>query len=405
MWATFAGTGPSIMSASAAPCRIAFVLFLAAGLVLLARILPVPSGYDELQHLSYVAAVQERPTLRPPFAAMRVLDVDDLRAWTAAANWHSHPAVFYLLATPLLDRALPVAEALLPLRLVAFALVAIGVAVVLAAGMRLFAQDPAARLGFCLLVALAPQFVLAAAHFNNDAMGVLGGALAYGALALRAGRGRDALLAAGIVLAFWAKLNAGLLVGAWAFGVALLLRDPRLAAVSVAACAVGALPHLDTLWLHGALVPVTYDSVHRADAVPGPLAERVAVFAARFALSWGFAMTGHPVNAVAFVALLGCILWGAWVALRRGARAPREAVALAGVGAFLLLLAVQAAYAIGPLAGSTAAAQFRYHFPLWPMLAHAAVLPATQPATPAGRRIVMALLAASLIGAMVVAPP
>ena len=398
------------MSASPAPCRacrIAFAIFLAVGLVLLAWILPVPSGYDELQHLSYAAEMQDRPTLRPPFAAMRVLDAADLASWTAAANWHSHPAIFYLLTAPLLDRTLPVADALLPLRLMAFALVAVGVALVLWAGCRVFATDPAARLGFCLLVALAPQFVLAAAHFNNDAMGVLGGALAYAAIARPPGGtlGRDALLAAGIVLAFWAKLNAGLLVGAWALGVALLLRDPRLAAAALAGGAVGALPHLDTLWLHGALVPVTYDSIHRADVVPAPLAERGAVFAAHFALSWGFAMTGHPLNAAAFLVLAGMAGWGAVVAARRGARTPREAIALAAIGAFLLLFAVQATYAIGTLGGSTAAAQLRYHFPIWPMLAHAAVLPATMAPTPRLRCSVLALLAVTLTGAMVLVPP
>jgi hypothetical protein len=60
-------------------------LFLLAFLVLGAAytwIAPWPGPFDELQHVSYAAALQERRGVLPQFEAQRVLEPSNLSQWT-----------------------------------------------------------------------------------------------------------------------------------------------------------------------------------------------------------------------------------------------------------------------------------------------------------------------------------
>lgn len=376
-----------------------FALFVVFCFHLQLKILPVPSGFDELQHLSYAAALQERFTLLPPLGSMRVLDVVDLRRWSDEPNYHSHPAPFYLLAALLLDRSLPVEAALQQLRLFSLLVAASGVLLGLIGGLRQFGDVPGARVPFCVLVALAPQLVLGSAHFNNDALALLAGGLAYCAVTLPPGRPRGMALFVGVLLACVTKLSAGLTVGLWALCAAALLRAPGLIVIVVCAGALGALPYVAKIWAFGSPVPVTYETVHRAEQVAGPFVEALASFAGNFLLSWGYAGNGHSANAVALLALLGCFGWGVWMAASGRAPALSAAVAIAAAGAFASTFAIHLYFSMTSLAGSASAAQIRYYFPIWPMIAQAAVLPAIHASSRTTRISASVLLIGVVMGA------
>ncbi len=240
-------------------CLLAFLLI---GLSLITT-RSYPGAFDELEHISYAAFLQETGRLLPKFEEQRTLAVDDMGHWTDRPNYLPHPSPFYVFVSLFLDRTLAPAQAILPPRLASAGLLLLGVALALWAGWRHFGQDRAALLTFCLLLALCPKLLAVASQVTNDSLAVLGGALAYWGASTEERRHRIGLvgIALGLTLAFWAKPNAGLAVGAW-LGVFALLRParrPALLLALAAAVAVGALPYLFIIEGYGALVPVTVE--------------------------------------------------------------------------------------------------------------------------------------------------
>jgi hypothetical protein len=374
-------------------------LFLSIFLVLGAantRVAPWLGPFDELQHISYAAALQERGGILPCFEAQRVLEPSDLSRWTGDRNYLGHPSPYYALVALVLDRSLPLDKALAAPRLLSFLLVATAVALVLAAGVRHFSSSPTAMVAFCTLVALCPILFPLSAQVTNDTLAVLAGALAYWGAA-RGPRASVAALAAGLVLAMWAKPSAGLLVGAWAGCIAALWRSPRTLAVLAAAGAVGAAPYLDMLWRYGSVVPVTYELVSGTIGAPPPAAEYLLRFLDQFPRTWAVGETGLPVVSLSFGALLACAGWGAWLGFR-GRDPSRGAIAVAAAIAFAAVLAVHLVYGALVLGGSRGAASFRYYLPLWPMLAHAAALAAAEAPCRPLRAAVVGVAVAAVVG-------
>ena len=252
---------PRVAPSRAIPllCLLAFLLI---GLSLITT-RAYPGAFDELEHISYAAFLQETGRLLPKFEEQRTLAVDDMGRWTARPNYLPHPSPFYVFVSLFLDRTLAPAQAILPPRLASAGLLLLGVALALWAGWRHFGQDRAALLTFCLLLALCPKLLAVASQVTNDSLAVLGGALAYWGASTEERRRRIGLvgIALGLTLALWAKPNAGLAVGAW-LGVFALLRPahrPALLLALAAALAVGTLPSLLIIKDYGALVPVTVE--------------------------------------------------------------------------------------------------------------------------------------------------
>jgi hypothetical protein len=66
-----------------------------------------PSAFDELEHISYAAHLQETGRLLPRFEEQKTLSPGDLGRWDDRPNYLGHPSPFYLLMALLLDRTLP----------------------------------------------------------------------------------------------------------------------------------------------------------------------------------------------------------------------------------------------------------------------------------------------------------
>ena len=118
-----------------------------------------PAAFDELEHISYAAYLQETGRLLPRFEEQRILSPGDLSRWDDRLNYLGHPSPFYALIALVLDRTLPPTQAILMPRLVSAGLLLAGVALALGAGRRQFERDRLALILFCLAVALCPKLL------------------------------------------------------------------------------------------------------------------------------------------------------------------------------------------------------------------------------------------------------
>lgn len=417
------GAPPRAAPGRAIP-RLCLLAFLLVGLGLVAT-KPYPSPFDELEHVSYAAFLQETGRLLPRFEAQRTLPADEMGRWDDRPNYLGHPSPFYLFVGLFLDRAQAPGRAVLAPRLASAGLVLLGVALALRSGWRHFGRDRAALAVFCLLLALCPKLLAVAGQVTNDSLAFLGGALAYwGASAADAsGRGRAggrrrvglAGVAIGVVFALWAKPNAGLAVGAWlgAFCLGVFLsgasRAPsggsarRLgpASAAVAGLAAGVLPYLHIVGTYGALVPVTVEQFGNVRQLGG-LGAYWPAFLFTVGHTWSFSQTGTwPVPGVAalaasglFWAMAACALYGGALALCRpwAEWTARDAIAAAAPLAFAAVVPIHLWFSATKLGGSLPAASFRYYLPLWPALAHALAYGVARARVP-WRRVTLAAVA------------
>lgn len=358
----------------------AFAAFLAVGLWLVWT-KSYPSDFDELEHVSYAAFLQETREWRPMFEAMRDLPRDSLTHWSNRANYLGHPSPYYWFETLILDRSLPLHAAITRVRLASAALAAGGVALGLAAGWRAFGRDRVALGVFCALVALNPKLLAVAGQMTNDNLALLAGGLAYWGVNAEPRRRAAGLVAsaAGLMLACWAKPNAGLAVGA-ALGLYALLRlraRPGLMLALAAGGALGSVPTWLILAKYHALVPMTVEQFGGVHQVPG--AAYLPVFLFNVAYTVCFAQTGAwPVPGGA-EALAAAVVWalllaaagGGWAAFRTRSGDPARLVAVVGPLAFAAVLPIHWWFSMTKLGGSVPAASFRYYLPIWPFLAHA----------------------------------
>ena len=404
------------MSVTTVPGRIAgwtapaAAIPLAAGLAFAALTLfliwakAYPSDFDELEHVSYAAYLQETHEWRPMFEAMRDLPRNSLASWDSRTNYLGHPAPFYWLEALFLDRTLPLGDAVVRLRLVSAGLVAGGVGLTLLAGLGHFRRDRLALGLFCTLVALNPKMLAVAGQVTNDALALLAGGLAYWGASAGVRR-RAGLLACGLalVLALWAKPNAGFAVGA-VLGLHALLRwreGVALVGALGAAALVGSVPYWLILAKYGVLVPVTVEQFGGVRQVPG--AAFLPVFLFNLAYTFCYHQTGAwPVPggtellvSVLVWALLGTAAYGGWRAWQAPGGTVRR-LAITGPAAMLAVMPVHLWFTLTALGGSIPAASFRYYLPIWPFLAHA-VAYAVAGGGARTRRSVLGLVGAALL--------
>src|SRR4051812_24922937 len=235
-----------------------------------------PSSFDELEHVSYSAYLQETHQLRPMFEVMQTLVDQDMTRWDDRSNYLGHPSPFYWYETLFLDRSLPPGQAITHLRLGSAALGARGIGLSLLAGWRAFGRDPLAVATFCAVVALCPKLLAVTGQVTNDALAILAGGLAYWGVSVEERRRVPCLIAAGLglTLAMWAKPNAGLAVGA-ALGLFSLMRfrsRPSLIVALVIGAAAGSTPYWFILAKYGALVPITVEQFGRVEQIAGFMA-------------------------------------------------------------------------------------------------------------------------------------
>ena len=365
-----------------------------------------PSAFDELEHISYAAFLQETGRLLPKFEQQRTLAVDDMSRWDDRANYLGHPSPFYLFQSLFLDRTLEPERAILLPRLASAALLFAGVALSVWAGWRQFRENLVALSVFCLALALCPKLLAVAGQVTNDSLAFLGGALAYAgaSTAIRRHRAGLAAVALGLTFALWSKPNAGLVVGVWlcAF-VAFVASRPRgLLKALAAGFALGAIPYWFIVRDYGAFVPVTVEQFGNVPQLDG-LGSYLPAFLFILGSSWSFSPTGGWPISPATIAVSGlfwlmvaCITFGGALARRRSWEA-RDAIAAAAPVALALVLPIHLWFSATKLGYSLPAASFRYYLPLWPALAHALAYGIATTRIPWHRVCIVSLSAAALL--------
>ena len=340
-----------------------------------------PSSLDELQHLSFIRAMQARPRLLPDYDNLRVL-TGPAGGFTDAPNYLNHPSPYYLLIAPL-DRL--TGGSVLGLRLANLSLSLAAVAILLAAGFQVL-KGWRERAVFAGALVLFPKLGAVAGLINNDNGALLAVAVAVlGLVAWQRAPTRAAalLLALGVALCGWTKLTVLLMI-AFSVVIAEGLRLSRsrkpesLApyAILAAGFAVAAVPSLANLAAYGRLL-------HHSDVFTVPMAERanlgfaqyVWLFLRYMAEKWAALEPTDLIQrlGLALVAALAGV--AAYLGLRMGRDAgsdPDEQagwrVACAMILATLPVLAIHIYFGWRTFRedGFLEMAQMRYYYGLWP---------------------------------------
>jgi hypothetical protein len=336
--------------------------------VLLAVREPFPTALDELPHYSYVATMAQAPALLPDYAAMRLVDPARPPRFTDKPNYLNHPALYYLLLSPVLRLA---PGTVLPLRLANVAIAALGVMLLFLAASRRFATV-AQHAVFAGLVTGFPKLAVLASNVNNDNLAFLGGAVVtVGLLREEEDLAMAALVGGGFVLGAVAKLTGALMLGLliliW---YAPLIRRIGRSHLAVLAplLAIGVLPYLANLLRYG--TPLWEASARAHGALPGtwhaPLSfgEFLWVFFETVPEQWAAVGPSDPIELAGALAVVAVF----------AASLRRSRLARCVLAALLCTLAVHVGYEyrdqlrLGIWPGSYGA-QPRYYLPLWPGVA------------------------------------
>jgi hypothetical protein len=349
----------------------------------------VSSGFDEPAHVAYVAQIQHAGDAWPDLRSMRLIDPQTFQ-FTGAANYLNHPPLFYALLAAIGPRLEGRPQALPVYRLFDVALVAFGLAALLALGLKARLSWPEFY-AYAMPLVWIPILVQLAASISNDNLAFFGGALATLGIWQMVASGRGfwlALALAGTVAASWAKLTGLLLTTTMVSGaLAYLLWRGRLrmswSIAAASAFALAAAPYVVYVWQYGSPTPETPAQVALiADGAraagwadlprktfPAYLAQFVVAFIADWMPTLGarsafnYAMLATP------TAALGCALAGMALSLRRLCRrqeTPLDVIVVAGAIALSATLAIHVTYSYGRhlATGWLLDAYPRYYLPL-----------------------------------------
>jgi hypothetical protein len=168
----------------------------------------ITTGFDETQHISYIAQIKATGNPWPAFDSLRLINPQTFK-FTTNPNFLDHPPVYYAILAAIGPQLEGHPRALFDYRLLNVAVAAIALAALL-----MIALDAQfSRPEFWVLavqLALIPVLVQIAAAVTNDNMAFLGGSLAtLGAWRTVATGSRRWLTCAlgGVIVAAWAKLT------------------------------------------------------------------------------------------------------------------------------------------------------------------------------------------------------
>jgi hypothetical protein len=369
-------------------CAFVLLLFVVAATLSAIR-KDVTFGFDEVAHASYVAHLQHSGETWPAFEDMRMLDPSSFR-FTGEENYLDHPSPYYVLLARIGPTLEGHPEAILLDRLFNVALVAIGLAALMAVG--LVAKLPRLTLyAYVVPIVGIPLLAPLAGAINNDNAAFAGGGIAtLAAFQLLSTGSRAWLMVAlgGVILASWAKFTALLLVGGLVGGVLLwMLWHGRLPSRWVGLIAVAALlavaPYVALCVQYGSPTPRTPGQIalikSGALAIGWDRAERMtpasyaAHFVSEFVVEW--MPTLKQRNALNYAALTIpimaalCAFGGFMVAVHRIAHekaGPLDIVVAAGILAFAGTFLVHGifSYELHTEFGWQTSAYPRYYLPL-----------------------------------------
>jgi hypothetical protein len=369
-------------------CAFVLLLFVVAATLSAIR-KDVTFGFDEVAHASYVAHLQHSGETWPAFEDMRMLDPSSFR-FTGEENYLDHPSPYYVLLARIGPTLEGHPEAILLDRLFNVALVAIGLAALMAVG--LVAKLPRLTLyAYVVPIVGIPLLAPLAGAINNDNAAFAGGGIAtLAAFQLLSTGSRAWLMVAlgGVILASWAKFTALQLVGGLVGGVLLwMLWHGRLPSRWVGLIAVAALlavaPYVALCVQYGSPTPRTPGQIalikSGALAIGWDRAERMtpasyaAHFVSEFVVEW--MPTLKQRNALNYAALTIpimaalCAFGGFMVAVQRVAHekaGPLDIVVAAGILAFAGTFLVHGifSYELHTEFGWQTSAYPRYYLPL-----------------------------------------
>ena len=374
-----------------ATARIAAVilgLFVLAAVVSAAR-KDITRGFDELQHVSYVAHIQHTGDASPALETMRLVDPRTFQ-FTSAANYLNHPPKFYVLLALLGPTLEGHPQALLAHRLIDVAIAAAGFAALL--GLGLAARLPRHEFyAYAVPLACIPVLAPIAGAVNNDNLAFLGGAIATLGAWQFVATSRDGWLGLallGVVVAGWAKLTGLLLTAPMVSGImAYMLWRQRLPwpwmVAAVLMIALAAEPYLEYMVRYGSPTPQTpaqialiADGARTAGwtdlprkSFPGYAVYFIAAFVADWVPTLGTRSTFNYAMLVVPVAALLCALAGLVLSLRRvwhRQETALDVVTIAGALAIGVTFAIHVTYSYGRYAatGWLMDAYPRYYLPL-----------------------------------------
>jgi len=353
-------------------CAVAVFATFAVWTMAMALLMPFPSTFDELAHLSVARAQYEHPAPFADASGYRMLRKDDPTRWTAATNYINHPPLYYLA----IGQMLRVTSDVHVLRLANVALALAALAIGLWAGAR-FLRESGDRAVFVVLLACFPKAPVIGGIVNNDNLASVAAAIVFAGLT---GAGGGAwLLGIGLAVAGWTKLTALVSLGA----AVIVERGWRLARGGIArpfahlwpvalGLAIGALPYLVNYARSGHLLYVN-DAVYAVAPAERPQLDiwgYAALFWSMLVAKWPAAEYLLPAIPSAMLALAPILL-----AVLGNRSDPR-------VGAigwpYLIALAVTLAihfwygWSAFQRIGDQTIAQSRYYGVLWPGIALAA---------------------------------
>jgi hypothetical protein len=349
----------------------------------------ITTGFDEPQHISYVAQIQHTGNPWPALDSLRLIDPQTFQ-FGAKPNFLDHPPMFYALLAAIGPKLEGHPQALFAYRMIDVALVAIGLGALF-----MIALDPQfSRLEFwaCAVpLAFIPILVQLAAAVTNDNLAFLGGSLAtLGAWqALATGRGSWLAFAlGGVIVAAWAKLT-GIVLTASMVGavVAYMVWRKRLAwtwtTAAAFAFAIAAAPYLVYIAQYGSPVPPTPallasidEGVHKYGWAGLPhksFPDYLVYFAREFVANW--MPTLAPRNAFQYamlaipIAAVGCAAIGLVLSLRRLWRRQETTLDVVVIAGALGMAAnvpfhIGYSYSFYVASGWLAGAYPRYYLPL-----------------------------------------
>ena len=214
---------------------------------------PFPSPFDELAQFSAVRTQFENPDLFADTSHYFLVMKDDPARWTQNTNYMTHPALYYLGLSPLLQ----LGHDVLALRLANALLTVTAMIAMIFAGCRIL-QDRVERIMFAIFTISFPKTALIGGMVNNDNLALIAASAVFAGLT--GARGSALFIAGGLALAGWTKLTAlialAIVVGAKTLldGRAAILR--RETVYAIGGMFVGALPFIVTFAHSGHLFHV-----------------------------------------------------------------------------------------------------------------------------------------------------
>ena len=259
--------GAGIGAFPGTPARACFLVYVCIVLAM-ALDAPFPNHFDELAHLSYVAAIAQHGLFDLDLNRMRLLSPRLSAGFTPDPTYLNHPPGYYLLLRPFLPSdGWPTLETVRVLQVLNACLSALAVACALGVGvLRRF--EPRVLLAYSLMIVMTPVLWPIGGAINNDNLAYLGGgACVLGAqlLQLQANsRSGKILLVAGCTVAMLAKLTAAIMAAGFA-GIFIITlwrvsgkRPPGMFVLALlAAVGLACLPYLWFIALYGSPAPVT----------------------------------------------------------------------------------------------------------------------------------------------------